>query len=100
MVINAGEPFVKGTYDLEEDGALAFKCYEIYTSLLTAVELQHYPNLCAIAKKLSGSVRSLLDRFMNYEKDSVIQYLNLSFQMSCLLVYQFLKQLESLLHLK
>lgn len=77
MVIDAGEPFVKA-YNLEEDGALAFKCYKIYTSLLTAVELQHHPNLCAIAKKLSGSVHSLLDRFMNYGKDRVkpvIRYL-------------------------
>ena len=62
---------------LEGDGALAFKCYEIYASLLTAVELQHYPNLCAIAKKLSGSMHSLLDKFINYEKDRVkpvVQY--------------------------
>ena len=39
VVIDAGEPFVKATYNLEGDGALAFKCYEIYTGLLTAVEL-------------------------------------------------------------
>ena len=82
VVIDAGEPFVKATYNLEGDGALAFKCYEIYTGLLTAVELQHYPNLCAIAKKLSGSVHSLLDRFMNYGKDRVkpvVQYLKSKF---------------------
>ena len=79
VVIDAGEPFVKATYNLEGD---AFKCYEIYTGLLTAVELQHYPNLCAIAKKLSGSVHSLLDRFMNYGKDRVkpvVQYLKSKF---------------------
>ena len=69
VVIDAGEPFVKATYSLEGDGALVFQCHEIYTCLLAAVELQHYPNLCAVAKKLSGSIHCLLDRFMNYGKD-------------------------------
>lgn len=50
---------------------MAFKCYEIYTKLLTAIELQHYPNLSAVAKRLSGSVHSLLDRLMKYGKDRV-----------------------------
>ena len=79
---------------------MAFKCYEIYTSLFTAVELQHYCNLHAIAKKLSGSVHSLLDRFMNYGKDRakpVIQYLKSKFSNE---LSTSLKQLESLLHLK
>ena len=71
VVIDAGEPFVKATYSLEGDGALAFKCYEIYTKLLSAIELQHYPNLSAVAKRLTGSVHSLLDRFMKYGKDRV-----------------------------
>ena len=71
VVIDAGEPFVKATYNLEGDGALAFKCYEIYTSLLSAIELQHYPNLTAIAKKLSRSVHFLLNKFIKYGKDRV-----------------------------
>ena len=71
VVIDAGEPFVMATYNLEGDGALAFKCYEIYTSLLSAIELQHYPNLTAVAKKLSRSVHSLLNKFIKYGKDRV-----------------------------
>ena len=50
---------------------MAFKCYEIYTSLLSAIELQHYPNLTAVAKKLSRSVHSLLNKFIKYGKDRV-----------------------------
>ena len=49
---------------------------------LFAVELQHYPNLCAAAKKLSGSIHSLLDKFMNYGKDRVkpaVQYFKSKF---------------------
>ena len=30
VVIDAGEPFVKATYKLEGDGALAFTCYKVY----------------------------------------------------------------------
>ena len=82
VAFDAGEPFVKATYNLEGDRAFAFKCYEIYTSLLTDVKLQNHPNLSAIAQKLSGSVHSLLDRFMSYGKDRVkpvVQYLKSKF---------------------
>jgi len=50
VLIDAGELFVKATFSLEGDGALAFKCYEIYTKLLAAIELQYYQNLSAVAK--------------------------------------------------
>ena len=54
-----------------------------------------YLILC-VAKNLSGSMHSLLDRFMNYGKDRVkpvIQYLKSKFSNE---LYQFLKQLKSL----
>ena len=38
-VIDAGEPFVKATYQLEEDGALVFRYYEIYSTLEAAIKL-------------------------------------------------------------
>ena len=82
VLIDAGESFVKATYNLEGDGPVAFQCYEIYTGLLTAVELQHCPNLCAIAKKWSGSIHFLLDKFMIYGKGRVkpvVQYLKSKF---------------------
>ena len=72
VVIDAGEPFVKVIYKLEGDGTVAFTCYEIYISFLTGVELQCYSNLCAIVKKLSSNVHSLLDTFINYGKDSLL----------------------------
>ena len=42
-----------------------------YTSLFSAIELQHYPNLTAVVKKLSCSVHSLLNKFIKYGKDRV-----------------------------
>ena len=44
-VIDAGEPFVKATYQLEGDNALVFRCYEIYSTLEAAVKLQNFPRI-------------------------------------------------------
>jgi len=44
-------PFVKATYNLEGDRALVLRYYEIYATLLTAAELQHFPILSAIWPK-------------------------------------------------
>ena len=35
-VVDAGEPFVKATYQLEGDGGLVFRYYEIYSSYKVA----------------------------------------------------------------
>ena len=42
--MSAGKPFVQATYVLEGDGPLAIQCYEVISSLTTAVNLAHYPN--------------------------------------------------------
>ena len=70
-VIDAGEPFVKATYKLESDNALAFTCYEIYSSLEASVKLQHYPNLNAVANKLCGKSTTLYNKFVQYGKSRV-----------------------------
>ena len=53
-VIDAGEPFVKATYNLEGDGPLALNCYEVLSTLAAGIRVQHYPNLEAVALKISG----------------------------------------------
>ena len=72
VVVDAGEPFVKATYKLEGDGALAFTCYEIYSSTEAIVRLQHYPNLCALANKLSRRSTALYNKFMQYGKARIL----------------------------
>ena len=52
-VIDAGEQFVKATYLLERDGPLALKCYEIVHNLFAGIHVQHFPNLLAVAQKIS-----------------------------------------------
>lgn len=70
-VIDAGEPFVKATYDLEGDGPLALKCYEILNTLTAAVRVQHYPNLQAVAQKLSGGNAIVQQQMVDYGKACV-----------------------------
>ena len=61
-VIDAGEPFVETTYNLEGDGPLALNCYgplalncyEVLSTLSAGIDVQQYPNLLAIALKVSG----------------------------------------------
>ena len=67
----SGEPFVKATYKLEGDDALAFTCYEIYTSLEERVRLQHYPNLNAVASKLCRTSTTLYNKLIQYGKARV-----------------------------
>ena len=54
------------SYKLEGDDALAFTCYEIYSSLETSVRLQHYPNLNAVATKLCGTSITLYNKLVQY----------------------------------
>ena len=53
-VIDAGKPFVSGTYKLEGNGPLALQCYEIINSITAAVELAHYPNVEAIISSMTS----------------------------------------------
>ena len=52
-VVDAGEPFVKATYNLEGDGALVFKCYDQIQALKAGIDNAYYPNVNALAQKLS-----------------------------------------------
>ena len=53
-MIDAMEPFVKACYILEGDGALALVAYEHISTLYAVVSSDHYPNVAAIARHLSG----------------------------------------------
>ena len=81
-IVDAGEPFVKETYQLEGDGALAFRCYEIFSTLEASVKLQHFPNLHAMANKLVGRSHELLNKFIQYGKARIqpgLQYFKAKF---------------------
>ena len=48
------EFFVKATSILEGDGALALVAYEQISMLYSGISTEHYPNVYALAKSLSG----------------------------------------------
>ena len=48
-VVDAGEAFVKATYNLEGDGPLVLKCFEVLSTLTAGIQVGHYPNVMAIA---------------------------------------------------
>lgn len=48
-MINVGEHFVKSTYTLEGDGPLVLICYEEIKKVRAVIQLDHYPNVNAIA---------------------------------------------------
>ena len=52
--INFGESFVTTTYNLEGDGPLALKCYDIVDTLSAGIQVAHAPNVEAIAWTISG----------------------------------------------
>lgn len=43
IVVEAGEPFVKATYNLEGDGPLVFDVYKAIVTLESAIAVEHYP---------------------------------------------------------
>ena len=53
ITVDAMEPFVKATYNLEGDGSLIFKAYEETAMLSAGILNQHYPNTNAVAKSLT-----------------------------------------------
>ena len=55
VIIDCGEQFVKATYNLEGDGALVFCCYDILSLLKFGIQVEHYPNLIAVATRLGGT---------------------------------------------
>ena len=76
-VVDWGAPFVKATYTLEADGALAMECYEIVDTVRAAIHAAHTPNVQAIARKLAASVPTLQQQLIDYGRACVepgIQY--------------------------
>ena len=53
VIVDVGEPFVKACYNLEGDGPLAPVCYEMLSSVRAAVQVKHWPNTQAVARKFT-----------------------------------------------
>ena len=67
--VDAGEPFVKATYTyiLEGDGPLVLSTYK---ELRASVRNEYYPNVVAVARRLSTST-SQCDQLVRYAKSCI-----------------------------
>ena len=65
-VIDLGETFVKATYKLEGDGALVMECYEVIRGIIATIHTGHYPNVQAIARKLSSGNPACHQQWLSY----------------------------------
>ena len=65
-VIDCGERFVKATYELEGDGPLVLRCYEVISILQASIHTAHFPNLTAVAEKIGPSSR--VQQYIHYGK--------------------------------
>ena len=65
-MVDAGEAFVKATYNLEGDGPLVLKCFEVLSTLVADIQVGHYPNVQAIA--LSAGSSAVIQQWVDYAK--------------------------------
>ena len=70
ITVDAGEQFVKATYRLEGDGPLVFSAYEEIAALRVGISNEHYPNMNAVAAKLSSN-DSQKQHLLAYGKECV-----------------------------
>ena len=70
ITVDAGEPFIKAAYVLEEDGPLALSAYKEIQQLRASVRNEYYPNCMAIARRLSTSI-SQYDQLVRYAESCI-----------------------------
>ena len=70
-IIGAGAPLVRATYNLEGDGPLVLQCHDQICTVLNAIHTSHYPNVTAIAEKLTPGNRVGFQQWMAYARSCV-----------------------------
>ena len=66
VTIDAMEPFVKATYELEGNGPLVLYAYRRLSSLYAHITLAHHPNVLAVAKDLAQGNAARETQLINY----------------------------------
>ena len=55
--VDVGEVFVKAIYELEGDGPLALECYEKIMGVRSSIQVRHWPNTAAVAKRIATAMQ-------------------------------------------
>ncbi len=74
IVVDVGEPFIKACYNLEGDGQLAAMCYDILSSVKASVQVKHWPNTQAVARRRAeefSTTPGLQQKLIDYAADCV-----------------------------
>ena len=64
--IDAMEPFVKATYNLEGDGLLALRAYHELRTVESSIANAYYPNIIAVSRLLSQGNVLMQQQWVNY----------------------------------
>ena len=67
-IIDFGEPFVKATYRLDDDGPLALECFEVVEG---SIHLGYAPNVEAVAKSISKRSLTAKQKLIDHAKKCV-----------------------------
>ena len=73
---------MQATYRLEGNGALVFSCIDVLASLAAGIQTAYFPNLVAVAARLSAGNLWLGQQFMQYGRDCIepgLQYFHTRF---------------------
>lgn len=64
--VDAMEPFVKATYDLEGDGPLALRAYQHLRTVKSSIANAYYPDVIAVSRLLSQGNVPVQQQWINY----------------------------------
>lgn len=64
--VDAMEPFVKATYNLEGDGPLALRAYQELRTVESSIANAYYPNIIAVSRLLSQGNFPVQQQWINY----------------------------------
>lgn len=64
--VDAMEPFVKATYNLEGDGPLALRAYQELRTVESSIANAYYPNITAVSRLLSQGNFPVQQQWINY----------------------------------
>lgn len=72
IMVDSMLPFVKATYLLEGDGPLALTVYQCLSELDAHIVAEHYPNVEAVARRLSNGDAIHKQQLVAYAKNCVV----------------------------
>ena len=70
-VIDAGDQFVKSTYNLESDGALVLTTYVKLVTIKNFIDVPHFPNVTSCASALAKGNSTVEQQLVTYAKSCV-----------------------------